>query len=227
MCGFVMAMCLTSGRLACAAEPLAVATTTTDSSGRVTLVVQNFGTSALTACVYIAAIHTTSARTGPATIEEHGLRDAAVNFFENPIMPNQSGTFSISGFNGQVSFLAALWADGTSFGDPMWIAKISTRRKLALKHIDLLLSIVEDARRTNSSLLDTAARANASAKLVLQDSSDPDVFAGVNMYYTAVNARLTGPTLKRNGVTPLTDEETMGQAIRELEMYRRRLALYD
>lgn len=210
-----------------AQSPPVVATTTTDSSGHVTLFVRNLGVSALTACAYLADIHTTlgTGEVLPATIQEHGLRDAAVNLIDKPILPNQTGTFSISGVNGQVTLMAALWADGTSFGDSVWVHKLFQTRFLAMKHIDLAISVVEDAMRSNRSLADTAALADAGVAQVRQDADDLDEI-GVQIYYQNIQHMLRGERLKHSGGVAFTDTEMLAQVLRILETFRDRLAMY-
>lgn len=46
----------------------------------------------------------------------------------------------------KVEFRAALFDDGTAFGDPAWIARLRDRRVVAIEALDDQISVLEDAR---------------------------------------------------------------------------------
>jgi len=223
---FLSSLCIALGAIGRAQAPL-VTSTITDPDGHTRLLVQNLSSSALTACAYVAQMHSMTAdgQISPEIIQERVLSDSALNL-SGPILPNQTKTFNISGWNAQVTLTAVLWADGNSFGDPVWIQKLLQRRALARKHVDLALSIVEEAKQSGSSLAEAAGREEAAKAQADQDSNDQDVVPGLKMYYNQVLMRLTGPGLKHSTGQTFTDAETMDQAIRELENYKQHMSLY-
>jgi hypothetical protein len=204
----------------------ALFTTAIDSDGQLTLTVQNLGTSALTAFAYIADIH---AKAGEEirleTIQEHSLNDFLLSLGD-PLMPSQTRSFHVSGWYGTVISEAALWADGSSFGDPVLIQKLTQRRALARRHIDLVLSILLEARRSSRSLSETAAWVGNTEAQVDQDTQDMDVAGNLRIYYEQAKRRLTGSRLKHSSDLPFNDAETLDQAIREQENYRQHASLY-
>jgi hypothetical protein len=68
---------------------------------------------------------------GGRTVEGEFFRDSTVLAAEHPIQPNQSVTRVVgtrSQINLQCQFQAALFADGTTFGDPGWARRILQQR---------------------------------------------------------------------------------------------------
>jgi hypothetical protein len=74
---------------------------------------------------------------------EMGYKDAALEPGSAPIPPNQQITLPF--FNGEVTLRAALWADGTSYGDSQWINRLRERRTLAALHNANAIAVLQKA----------------------------------------------------------------------------------
>jgi hypothetical protein len=196
-------------------SPPVVATTATQPDGHVILTVQNLSESALTAYFY--------KRVGVGFVEM-GYKDAAVNFAAHPVPPNQRITVTFP--NGEVTFLAAIWADGTSFGDPAWVNRLRERRALGQQHNDNAIAVLQKALDSGT---DTAALITQLQTII--DGITPltlnqdDVFF-VRGYYDAAMRRFANPGMKHLDGTPLTAQEIMRVDIEELNRRRERLRLY-
>jgi hypothetical protein len=172
------------------AQPI-MGTMTADGQGHTVLAVQNLNSAALTAYGYEAVVlMTTRGRTAFTTIRE--LRDAALDLTMQPILPNQADTRQIPGKSvRQLSFKAAVWADGTTFGDPAWVQKLLQRRVVALRHAESIVALLEESIRFNRSPAVIVAVAKQGQAQVLREVDDPDDAARIQNYYAIVIRSMT------------------------------------
>ncbi len=103
---------------------------TTQNDGTTQLVLHNYGLSAITAYAYSATFWNGTHRGGV-----DAFVDSKILISASPIPPNgeisvKVGNPQEAGF--QCQFEAALFADGSGYGDPVWINRIKNRRQYLL-----------------------------------------------------------------------------------------------
>jgi hypothetical protein len=123
-------------------SPPVVATVATQPDGRLALSVQNLKGSPLTAYFFKEL----GAGFGfMGYMDAGGLTNGALPS-PFPIPPNQQATTILANAtNREVTFLAALWADGTTYGDPDWVGRLRERRVLAQQHNDNAIAVLQKA----------------------------------------------------------------------------------
>jgi hypothetical protein len=210
-----------------AQSPPMETTTATQADGSVILTIQNHAASTLTAYFYK---HTGWGRYPHAPenqVLEMGYKDAAIDGPTNPIPPNQKIILRFD--NGEVAVLAALWSDGSSYGDPEWISRFQQRRIIAQQHIDAATYVLQNALDTG---MDTPALLRQLQTIVdelVPPNVNGDDIGVARLYYMGALQHLTDHALSKNatGTPPhLTDREIIQADLTILERQRARLLLY-
>jgi len=209
-----------------AQSPPVLVTTTTQPDGHITYTIQNRTDSTITAYFYKRigwSLRPDGSKAGSLT--ELGYKDSALEHGTDPIPSHQQLTQTAP--NGEVSVLAVLWADGSTYGDPEWVHRLQTRRVLAQQHIDNAMAVLQKA-------LDSGADSStviAQLELILQQltplKENPDnVFLSayyqgpIHSFGNPIAARLDGAQVY------LTDREIIKHALDNLQQLRDRLLLY-
>jgi hypothetical protein len=205
-----------------------VGTLTTDGQGHPILTVQNLYSAALTAYGYEAVALMTSRSGSTSLTKLSDLRDAALDPTMQPIPLNQTEQVRIAAKSvRQVSFKAAVWADGATFGDPAWVQKLLQRRVVALRQAESLVELLQEsiqAGRTPAMIVAVAKQ--GMAQVNREELEDPTEAATIESYYTQVIRRMTeGPPEQTKGATA-ADRERITRALAELTNIRDRLMLY-
>jgi len=113
--------------------------------GRRNMVVSNHSTKTVTAWAFQYAYR---AGSGPEK-EFDGFQDSVLVFSEKPIAPGAQGILplgpgaGVSVWNAELR--AAVFDDGSAFGDPAWVSRIRDRRLVALDALDAQLSLLTSA----------------------------------------------------------------------------------
>lgn len=117
--------------------------------GRRNLVVSNHSNKTITAFAYTA---TSQVRSGPEQHVEDFFHDSVMAGGQKPVPPGAQMTFpagraSLGAVVSvlKVEFRAAVFDDGSAFGDPAWVARIRDRRGMAIQALDDELAILGDA----------------------------------------------------------------------------------
>jgi hypothetical protein len=154
------------------------------------------------------------------------MRDAALDFAMEPVPANQTGTVQIPGNISKVSLKAAVWADGTTFGEAGWIHKLLLQRITASRHVELVLALLQESIRANTSPADIATMAKEKRAQVDREVDDPQEAALSKSYYTIVIRRMTEETSQSaRGAAP-TDQQRITAALKALTRARDRIELY-
>jgi hypothetical protein len=116
----------------------------------VEFVVHNHSSQPITAYVYEVSFFSS----GRKVTGEH-FRDSVMFKMEKAVMPDGEQA-SYEGGPGitdvQLGLRAAVFADGTTFGDPVWVERILRRRQYALEEIDRGLAALARAQTANADL---------------------------------------------------------------------------
>jgi hypothetical protein len=206
-------------------SPLLVPVITPGPNGRATLTIQNRAATTLVALLYTVDFSTVSSDGRTHQIREWGYRDAATERGTEPTPPNQSFVRPTAN-DGQLTLLAAIWADGSTFGDSSWVNRLLQRRLLLQTHLDNAISILQRALSVNTDTKSLIAELQTSLdnlnKLNLQHSED---LALARSCYSGSIQRFAKPPRHFDG-TPATDREVLQIDTSELEKRRERLRQY-
>jgi hypothetical protein len=199
--------------------------TVTSDSASTTLVIKNNRAVEITACAYRRVIH--HSRDGKSyEVIETGLRDPALNLGDKPILPGRTGSFRFEEPNSQVELKAILWVDGITYGDPVWIHKLTQRRVLALKHVSEVISVLQDGITFHHSRSMIASVIRERAAELRAEADDPDELPGADLYYRQVTKRMTEAYPHHRDAPDFTDAEIIKMTLDELRMYRDQMSLY-
>jgi len=106
----------------------------------------------------LAAVGTRTLIAKPVTVRSIRFFDSVLNpFGPREIMPNGRYSFSFSGTNPpadkikqDIQLKAAIFADGSTWGEPEWISTLVLRRSAALKYNSEALQVIEAASSNGS-----------------------------------------------------------------------------
>jgi hypothetical protein len=216
---------LISLTLSAQTEPILV-TTAQDSSGFSTVTIKNLGSSALTAYAVTTSYNTRSSDGTIAAVHGEGITDAAVGPPTSPIQPGQHGTFRPGGPYPQFKVEAAVWADGTTFGDPVWVHRILYGRQVAARHLDAVLRLLRNALQLNTSVAEIIRQAKNGERQVDAEKESVDEVVTVGRYYRDIQSSMATPPKQPDG-SPSTREQTIQQLLARFQRARDRLRPYE
>ena len=210
-----------------AQSPPVIATTATQPDGKVILTIRNHGASPLTAYFFKRFGWGVLPDGGKGVrVTEIGYKDAALESATRPIPPN--GQINSTFLNGEVQFLAALWADGTSYGDPQWVSRLRDRRGLAQQHLDNAIAILQHALDSGTDTPTLVKQLQTSIDEITSTTVNPEDVPLLRIYYQEAIRRFANPDgVARSGVdgSPLhmTDRQIIELTLELLQMRRDRL----
>lgn len=210
-------------------SPPVVANAATQPDGRVILTIRNLAPSPLTAYFYKRVGWNVfgDGRKGEEVLQI-GYKDAAVGLADSPIPPNQQTTQSFQ--NGEVTFLAALWADGTSYGNPQFISRLREHRAAAQLHNDNAIAILRKAFESGEDTPALIKQLQTIVDGITPTAVHPDDTAVLRGYYQATIRALANPdsNVKDLNGTPMhmTEREIIQLRLDNLERWRDRLRQY-
>jgi hypothetical protein len=201
--------------------------------GRTELTVTNRGEQPVTALV-ITLEH------GPASQPHRGTlvdtRDSVLNSTDHPIVPGDTRTFAYGagpgvpvlpprpGWHSQLAFQAAIFADGSTFGDAGWAQRLIDARRSQYKHLGLAIQALQAARDAGKTRPELVADFQELGKTAIASVHGEKWFneeLAVRWVYDEV-LRYLQPATTAGGTTPL--DTTIGAIIQELAQRRQRLA---
>jgi hypothetical protein len=200
-----------------AQSPPIVVTNTAQPDGHVLLTIENQSGSALTAYYWVRRTSTPAADGTMPLVERH-YKDSALDRSPGPIPPHQQGTVTVE--NGVVTLVAGLFADGTSFGDPQWVARMRDRRDLAQKHIETAMNVLQQALDTDMEKPNLVQELQTIIDGITPGTVNQDDVGLIRRYYQTPLGRVSNPNSKR----PL--RELLQIDLNELEEERERFQLY-
>ncbi|HEX5430969.1 MAG TPA: hypothetical protein VFW83_03315 [Bryobacteraceae bacterium] len=219
----ITATILLAGGIIWAQSLPVIATVQTDDSGKKMVALENLRTSPLTAYAIEVPITLTPSNGGaPRSTVIDVLRDAALSATFKPVPGNGTELDYMFITGASVTIKAALWADGTSLGDSVWIRKLTQQRALALRHVQLAISILEDAQRLNRAAPDIAASARQGEIQATQEQDEPGEAAIAKSYYGMIIREMTRPPERRPNAKPLDTAERIRRAMSALMRARDR-----
>ena len=181
---FMMAM---AANLSAQNGQLITATQSQSASGQAQLTIQNNTDQPIGAFVY------TWAASGVTPIKGFRFYEPALYLAERPIAPRAALALRVGPPRAPVSiqFRAAVFADGSAFGDPVWVARIIHRRQLAVAAADDMLKLLNDDRSNPpASVGDIAAQIESYKAAHISASTDQDVHDAAAYFITWLNHNL-------------------------------------
>ncbi len=186
--------------------------------GRVVLTIRNLSPhSAITAYLY-------------KTQELHGIgwgyRDAAIEPRSQPIPPDQQITqdFGSGAQPVEVMFLAAVWKDGTRFGDPMWVNRLLEHRNVIGQHLLKATLMVQTALNSDEDPQAVRRQFQQLAEGIKQEDYHPDDLPVVRQIYAWMEVHFENPPKRLSDNTPITNPHAILQS--SLDEYLRRLGRF-
>jgi hypothetical protein len=158
-------------------------------NGRLQLTLTNHAKAPITAYVYTTTFQAAGAR----AVEGEFFRDSAFQAAERPIQPNQQVIRLVDAAgqtNVQCQFRAALFADGTAFGDASWAQRILLQRAYtaqALQWVRSDLTAASGLSRPASALLSAL---NSSRSANARGVADRDQSMAIARIYDWVAAMI-------------------------------------
>lgn len=121
--------------------------------------------------------------------------------------------------------MAALFADGSSFGDSAWIQNIMRRRQIARKGFDTAFSLLEKGMQEAMPRGELIERLAASKDRSAQDASAHEEIEWATRYHRLIIHNLTKNTHAATGEL-LSDRQATEAMMSMLRVYRDRFELY-
>jgi len=203
--------------------------TSLDGAGNLTVTLRNnASSSALTAYAWTSTYHglTTDGKFAPDFITQHEITDAAFKPTVKPIVPGQELTFQPSGLSPEFVFRAAVWADGTTYGDPVWIRRILHIREVAAKNLDSIILMLRNAIQRNTSASDVIGQGQAGNTRLTAERESVEESVVVGRYYSTLNQAMTNPPTHKDGAT-YTLKENLAGLLEHFEEVRDHLRPYE
>ncbi len=153
--------------------------------------------------------------------------DAAQKFLWKPVAPGASFSPRGSFYNQpRVVFRAALWADGSSFGEPDWIEKLKLRAPFARKQLDIAISLLQEVKESgfNDAFLAKVRVALSQAR----SEENFDNLTSADSFFQYILELANGKIKRRpheDGSLP-TDAEVIRSAIGHFQKWRDGLSVY-
>lgn len=122
-----------------------------------------------------------------------------------------------------MTLLAAIWADGSTFGDSKWVNRLLERRFILQKHVDNAISILQRALNVNTDTKSLIAELQTNLDSLNYENPDDQSLA--RSCYTVAIQQFTKPQTCLDG-RPVPDRQVLQFAITELEERRERLRQY-
>jgi len=198
---------------------------TPDAKGFVVLKVHNLASSPLTGYVYTTIFDAPSSDGTSRRITGVGFQDAATQPRVKPIPPGGSDEYTVRNPKPHVTFQAAVFADGTSFGDAAWVHRILHRRAFAAKNIEAATSIVQRAVLDGSSENEVIQELRAAEARADGEAEDPcELPVGRGAYAQGLTSLAHPP--KHGDGSPFVTQETLQHVLFLLSEMRDRLKPY-
>lgn len=188
------------------------------SDGRVILTIRNLSPdSAITAYLY-------------KTQELHGIgwgyRDAAIEARSQPVPPDQQITqdFGSGAQPVEVIFLAAVWKDGATFGDPTWVNRLIEHRNVIGEHLLKATLMVQTALNSDEDPQAVRRQFQQLADGIRREDYHPDDFGVVRQIYAWMEVHFANPPIRLSDNTRITDPHAILRS--SLDEYLRRLGRF-
>jgi len=141
--------------------------------------------------------------------------DSLMSQYDRPVLPNQSVT--VPG-NSIISVAAGLFGDGSSFGDPALVARISHRREYMIATINRATADMRREMAAGMKKNDVLGEFRATMNRETQDAADDDERDMIHSVRDGV-IRAVSETL-RDGAMPVLPYQAMNHQIAILEQRR-------
>jgi hypothetical protein len=197
------------------------------SDGTATLIVRNDSDVALVAFVGVEESHPVASDGKKYKVTAVRWWDVATDLAHQLVAPHHeigilTGT---PGAPPQATLMAAVFADGSSFGDPAWVQRIMIRRQVMRDGFDLAFSLLEKGMRQGTSRADLITQLTASKDHYAPKTSLSEEAAWATRYHGMIVHNLTKNTYDTTGA-PISDQRAMEGVMALRGMYRDRFELY-
>lgn len=166
------------------------ATVVVDSNDKTVLLIKNQAQVALTGFAYVLQV---SDPNGNMKFGQRGWHDAALEDRLVPIVPDQQRSIdTLPDF--QLKTFAAVWVDGSSFGDPVLIQQLAERKAFARAQMPTLINLlqVRQNKPTLDSLISNLQQMTANWRAEQSRTTvDPAIEIYENVIYALQNAPLS------------------------------------
>ncbi len=207
--------------------PPAAAKLTRLSGGRVQLALTNGSQEPMTAF----AVYIELTLPGVAAPHPHSIRivDSVLNPRDQEVMPGDTHRLTFGGVVGpggvvsppKVTLEAAVFADGSTFGDPSWVQRIIADRKTAYQNIGVAIRELQSAQASGETRQQLVARFAALKQQALRCCRQHYQGLIGSMPFDEVWFNLQHSTLLGRGPTPL--RTLIPLAVHQLAQWRQRL----
>jgi len=199
----------------------------TSSDGRATLNVRNDSDTSLVAFVDVEESHPVASDGKKYKVTAVRWWDVATDLADQPVAPHHeigilTGT---PGAPPQATLMAAVFADGSSFGDPAWVQSIMTRRQVMRDGFDLAFSLLEKGMREGTPRADLITQLTASKDHYAPKTSLSEEAGWATRYHRMIVHNLTKNIYDTTGA-PISDQRAMEGVLALRGMYRDRFELY-
>ncbi len=154
--------------------------------------------------------------------------DSIFSPHDRPIMPNETQRFKYGGPNPgpdrvrtEVSLKAAVFADGTAFGDPVWGDRLIQGRKSLFEHFGKAIQALQLARARSASREELIRTFTETESAELSTTQTPERQRGIRTAYGTVIANLQRSTTPNGAVIAL--DNIIDGVLREFLERRQRL----
>jgi hypothetical protein len=125
----------------------------------------------------------------------------------------------------QATLMAAVFADGSSFGDPAWVQRIMIRWQIIREGFDLAFSLLEKGMREGTPRAGLIKQLIASKDQYAPKTSFPEEAGWATRYLGMIILNLTNNIDDTTGA-PISDQRAMEGVMALRGMYRGRFELY-
>lgn len=154
--------------------------------------------------------------------------DSIFSLTDRPLMPNDTQAFKYGGPNPgpdrmrvEIKLEAAIFEDGSTFGDPTWIERLTEGRRFLYEHLGTALKVLQAAQQTGDSReqLIQAFGEREQTRLAAARSREDE--RAIRTVFGTVRANLEQGTAP--GGTPIAVDRTIQAVIQQFLQRRQRL----
>lgn len=138
--------------------------------------------------------------------------DNVINPFDRPLMPNDTRTVNVGGTEPgstktkvEVGFEAALFDDGSAFGDPSWSNRLVQQRKYLYVHIQEAIELLDGAKPKGTSREDLINQMQSIKKTKLNSAETPEEQRAIRKVYEEAAVNLQRSQRPDGTVIPVSD----------------------
>ena len=181
-----------------------------ESNGRVRLIVKNQYSKPVTA---LLAVGKRQMINGSGADSSLRFFDCVINNHYQEVAPGAAYTFTFFGprpapdqVHAEVQLKAALFADGSAWGDPQWVAKLQHRREVNLAYLHAALALLNAGQQEGAdrTAIVKEIRSEESAKLAAVHDFDEQRL--IRVIYEDLAGNLNIPTRGDGSAIPLSEK---------------------